>query len=198
MAFIRILKHLVVLVIVLSQRPQFSWWSLAIRSQSYKSFSCRSENDNQNWQWDSGLWGLVAWWTSSTYHWGPLSADPRHILIMECVVAFKGKIISLLREILIKFLPLIKFWFPIFYPNIFQFQTATKAKGRGVQRLLLLAQRINLLGIPAMAMLVFFRAVELSENLSYVTCFFIRMVTFLLATNRMLSEPAVALGRYVN
>ena len=117
---------------------------------------------------------------------------------MECVVAFKGKIISLLREILIKFLPLIKFWFPIFYPNIFQFQTATKAKGRGVQRLLLLAQRINLLGIPAMAMLVFFRAVELSENLSYVTCFFIRMVTFLLATNRMLSEPAVALGRYVN
>ena len=93
---------------------------------------------------------------------------------------------------------LIKFWSPIFYPNIFEFQIATKAKGRGVQRLLLLAQRINLLGIPAMAVLVFVHAVYPSENMSYITCFLVRMATLLLATNRMLSEPTVVLGRYVN
>ena len=49
-----------------------------------------------------------------------------------------------------------------------------------------------------MAMLVFFHAVDPSENMSYITCFLVRMATILLGANRMLSEPAVALGRYVN
>ena len=49
-----------------------------------------------------------------------------------------------------------------------------------------------------MAVLVFVHAVDLSENLSYITCFFVSMVILLLETNRMLSRPAVALGRYVN
>ena len=116
-------------------------------------------------------------------------------------MASEGKIISLVREIPIKFLPFqdsSNFGLLFFCPNIFDFQIATKAKGRGVQRLLLLAQRINLLGIPAMAVLVFVHAVDLSENLSYITCFFVSMVILLLETNRMLSRPAVALGRYVN
>ena len=61
----------------------------------------------------------------------------------------------------------------------------------------MLAQRINILGIPALAMLVF-HAADPSESMSYVTCFLVRIVTIILATNRMLSEPTLALGRYVD
>ena len=49
-----------------------------------------------------------------------------------------------------------------------------------------------------MAVLVIVNAVDPSENMSYITCFLVRMATILLGTNRMLSEPTVALGRYVN
>ena len=80
---------------------------------------------------------------------------------------------------------------------MFEFQIANKSRGRGVQRLLLLAQRINLLGIPALAMLVFQAAVP-PESMGYITCFLVRMVTIILGTNRVLSEPTVALGRYAN
>ena len=89
------------------------------------------------------------------------------------------------------------FWSHIFYPNILEFQIANRSRGRGVQRLLLLAQRINLLGIPALAMLVF-QAADPPEGMAYITCFLVRMLTIILGTNRMLSEPTVALGRYVN
>ena len=91
----------------------------------------------------------------------------------------------------------IKFWSHISYPNMFGFQIANKSRGRGVQRLLLLAHRINLLGIPALALLVF-QAADPPESMGYITCFLVRMVTIILGTNRMLSEPTVALGRYVN
>ena len=84
-----------------------------------------------------------------------------------------------------------------FIQIFFEFQIATNARGRGVQRLLLLAQRINILGIPALAMLVF-HAADPSESMSYVTCLLVRIVTIILETNRMLSEPTLALGRYVN
>ena len=89
------------------------------------------------------------------------------------------------------------FGLTFFYPKIFEFQVATNARGRGVQRLLLLAQRMNILGIPALAMLVFHGA-DPSESMSYVTCLLVRIVTIILATNHMLSQPTLALGRYVN
>ena len=114
-------------------------------------------------------------------------------------MASKGKILSFLRKYneISVFPNVIKFWSNISYPNMFGFQIANKSRGRGVQRLLLLAQRINLLGIPALAMLVF-QAADPPESLAYITCFLVRMVTIILGTNRMLSEPTVALGRYVN
>ena len=80
--------------------------------------------------------------------------------------------------------------------NPILFQIATDASGRGVLRLLLLGQRINLLAIPALCILLFTTG-DPSQNMPNMLCILVRILIILVAANRVVSEPTVALGRYV-
>ena len=76
------------------------------------------------------------------------------------------------------------------------FQIATNARGRGVLRLLLFGQRVNLLGIPALVILLFTEE-DPSGSLPLMLCLFVRIVTIILGITRSVSDTTVALGRYV-
>ena len=77
-----------------------------------------------------------------------------------------------------------------------EFQIATSAKGRGVLRLILYERRINLIAIPALCIQIFITAVP-SKSRPHMLCVFLKLLTIIVATNRSVAEPAVALGRYV-
>ena len=67
---------------------------------------------------------------------------------------------------------------------------------RGVLRLLLFGQRVNLLGIPALVILLFTEE-DPSGSLPLMLCLFVRIVTIILGISRSVSDTTVALGRYV-
>ena len=78
-----------------------------------------------------------------------------------------------------------------------EFQIATSARGRGVLRLILYERRINLIAIPALCIQIFITAVP-SKSRPHMLCVLLKLLVIIVATNRSVAEPAVALGRYVD
>ena len=74
------------------------------------------------------------------------------------------------------------------------FQVATNAKGRGVLRLLLVQQQINLLCIPALC-LQLFAMVNSSQQQPRVLCLILEILYNIVTVNRVVSDMAVSLGR---
>ena len=75
------------------------------------------------------------------------------------------------------------------------FQIATDSKGRGVLRILLIQQQMNLLCIPALCLQLIVVAYP-STNMPNLVCLLLEMLFMLVSTNRAISDLAVALGRY--
>ena len=76
-------------------------------------------------------------------------------------------------------------------------QIATNAKGRGVLRLLLYHQQINLLCIPGIFLQILIVAFP-SISMPSIVCYFLEILFLIVVTNRMVSDLTVALGRYLD
>ena len=77
---------------------------------------------------------------------------------------------------------------------IFAFQIATGARGRGVLRLLLIQQQINLFCIPAICLQLYIVAFP-SASLPPLLCFILEVLLLIVATNGTMGHITVALGR---
>ena len=78
---------------------------------------------------------------------------------------------------------------------IFAFQIATGASGRGVLRLLLIQQQINLLCIPAICLQLYIVAFP-SAILPSFLCLILEVLLLIVSTNGTIGHITVALGRY--
>ena len=76
----------------------------------------------------------------------------------------------------------------------FAFQIATGARGRGVLRLLLIQQQINLFCIPAICLQLYIVAFP-SVSLPPLLCFILEVLLLIVATNGTMGHITVALGR---
>ena len=85
-----------------------------------------------------------------------------------------------------------KFTFEIIY---IIFQVATNKSGRGVLRLLLIQQQLNLICIPAICLQLMLFA-NPSIRVPQMICLSIEIMHVIVTVNRILSDNAVALGRY--
>ena len=74
------------------------------------------------------------------------------------------------------------------------FQVATNKSGRGVLRLLLIQQQINLICIPAICLQLLLFA-NPSINVPQVICLSIEIMHMIVTLNRVLGDTIVALGR---
>ena len=79
--------------------------------------------------------------------------------------------------------------------KIIAFQIATTAKGRGVLRLLLLQQQINLFCIPAICLQLFMVTYP-SSTMALPLCVILEILFVTVETNRSVSILTVGLGRY--
>ena len=78
--------------------------------------------------------------------------------------------------------------------KIFPFQIATDAKGRGVLRLLLVQQQINLLCIPAICIQLFMVSNPTGE-MPHVVCIALEVLYTIIMASRTVSDMAVVMGR---
>ena len=74
------------------------------------------------------------------------------------------------------------------------FQVASDARGRGVLRLLLLQQQVNLLGVPCICLQLVALAFP-SAKRSLPLCFAFEIMAYLLTMHFNISSLAIALGR---
>ena len=79
--------------------------------------------------------------------------------------------------------------------KIITFQTATTAKGRGVLRLLLLQQQMNIFCIPAICLQLFMITFP-SSTMPLPLCVILEILFMTVVTNRSVSSLTVGLGRY--
>ena len=76
------------------------------------------------------------------------------------------------------------------------FQIATGAKGRGVLRLLLVQQQINLLCIPGVCFKFLIIAYPL-RNMPVLLCSVFEILVMVVTINRTVGDLVVVLGRYI-
>ena len=74
-------------------------------------------------------------------------------------------------------------------------QVATNQSGRGVLRLLLIQQQINMICVPAMYLQIFLFA-NLPIHTPQWLCMFDGIMWTIVALNRIISDAVVAVGRY--
>ena len=79
---------------------------------------------------------------------------------------------------------------------IFAVQIATDAKGRGVLRLLLLQQRLNLLSIVAICLQLTTFLFPSTKSWTML-CLSYEILTRVAIVHRLISSLAIALGRYL-
>ena len=104
---------------------------------------------------------------------------------MECVVASQGKSLRQLSDI---------GYAVVVHIFITHFQIATSAKGRGVLRLLLMKQQINLVCLPALFIQLLIVANQ-SGHLPSLVCFSVEVMDMIASINCAFSGFLVALGR---
>ena len=86
-------------------------------------------------------------------------------------------------------------WTYIFHKITFAFQIASNARGRGVLRILLIQQQINLFCIPALCLQLIVLAYP-SRNMPPLPCLILEIMFMIVASNHTVCDLAVALGRY--